>query len=98
MSQNKGVTVLIPSALKQFTENQESVVIGGQTVGDILRNLTERFTGLKNHIYDADGNLRNFVNVFVGDQDIRELQNLDTQIKDPVSESRYIKIYKIIPS
>lgn len=82
LSQNKGVVVLIPSALKQFTENQESIVIEGNTIGHVLNNLTEKFSELKKHLYDADGNLRNFVNVFIGDQEIKVLQNLDTKVKD----------------
>jgi adenylyltransferase/sulfurtransferase len=73
--------VLIPTPLRPFTSKQESVDIEGQTVGELLENLTARYAGLKPHLYTDDGRLRSFVNVYVNDEDIRYLERESTPIK-----------------
>jgi adenylyltransferase/sulfurtransferase len=74
-------TVLIPTPLRPFTSKQESVEIDGQTVGELLRNLTVQYSGLKPHLYTDDGRLRSFVNVYVNDEDIRYLERESTPVK-----------------
>jgi sulfur-carrier protein adenylyltransferase/sulfurtransferase len=74
--------ILIPTPLRPFTDKQESVELSGGTVGEILRQLTTRFDGLRKHLYTDDGKLRSFVNVYVNDEDIRYLQREQTPIKD----------------
>jgi molybdopterin/thiamine biosynthesis adenylyltransferase/rhodanese-related sulfurtransferase/molybdopterin converting factor small subunit len=74
--------ILIPTPLRPFTDKQESVELSGTTVGDILKQLTSRFEGLRKHLYTDDGKLRSFVNVYVNDEDIRYLQREQTPIKD----------------
>jgi sulfur-carrier protein adenylyltransferase/sulfurtransferase len=74
--------ILIPTPLRAFTDKQESVELSGGTVGEILKQLTTRFDGLKKHLYTDDGKLRSFVNVYVNDEDIRYLQKEQTPIKD----------------
>ena len=73
-------TIHIPTPLRPFTDKKESVEVSGATVGELLKDLTTRHDGLKKHLYTDDGRLRNFVNVYLNDEDIRYLQKEDTQI------------------
>ena len=74
------VTVEIPTALRQYANNQDAVQLEGSTVGDLLKNLAEEFPDLKKHLYDDKGKLRNFVNVYVNDDDIRYRDKEDTEV------------------
>ncbi len=74
--------VLIPTPLKQYTEYQEEVVMEGTTVGEVLINLIHCHPGLKNHLYSEEGKLRNFVNVYLNDEDVRYLSQGDTALKE----------------
>ena len=85
------VQILIPTPLRQFTNNLESVAVEGSSVGEALKNLCLKYSPLQKHLYSDDGKLRNFVNVYVNDEDIRYLQKEST----PISEK---DILSIIPS
>ena len=61
----------IPTPLRPFTDKKESVEVNGATVGELLKDLTTRYEGLRKHLYADDGRLRNFVNVYLNDEDIR---------------------------
>jgi molybdopterin converting factor small subunit len=74
--------VHIPPALRKFTQGQEEVTIEGGTVRDLLANLETSFPGIGERILDDKGAVRRFVNVFVAEEDIRFLENLDTAVKD----------------
>lgn len=74
--------VLIPTALKQYAQNQGSVELQGENVGEILTNLIETFPDIKKHLFSEDGKIRNFVNVYVNDDDIRYLEQNQTKLKD----------------
>ena len=74
-------TIHIPTPLRPFTDKKESVEVSGDTVGDLLRDLTTRYDGLRKHLYAEDGRLRNFVNVYLNDEDIRYLQKEQTPVK-----------------
>ena len=76
------ITVQIPTALKQYAGDQDAIELVGDTTGDILGNLTRQFPELKAHLYDDDGVLRNFVNVYLNDEDIRYLDREETAVKD----------------
>jgi sulfur-carrier protein len=76
------VTVLIPTPLRQYTGKQESVTVEAATVGEALQKLTAQYAELKRHLYNEDGKLRNFVNVYLGDEDIRFLQKDQTPLND----------------
>ena len=56
-------------------------VAEGQTVGELLRNMTAEYTALRNHLYNEDGKLRSFVNIYVNDDDIRYLEREQTLLK-----------------
>jgi adenylyltransferase/sulfurtransferase len=74
-------TIHIPTPLRPFTDKQESVEVSGATVGELLKDLTTRHDGLRKHLYAEDGRLRNFVNVYLNDEDIRYLQKEETPVK-----------------
>ena len=72
-------TIKIPSPLRAYTENQAVITVGGETIGAALDDLTSRYPELRQHLYEGD-QLRNFVNVFLGDEDVRFLDGMDTEI------------------
>ena len=65
--------ILIPTPLRQFAEKQDTVEADGATVGEVLAALTVRFPNLKKQLYNDEGKLRSFVNVYLNDDDIRYL-------------------------
>jgi len=71
----------IPTPLRPFTDKKESVEVSGTTVGELLADLTKRHEGLRKHLYTDQGKLRNFVNVYLNDEDIRYLQREQTPVK-----------------
>ena len=76
------VTVLIPTPLRQYTGKKESVVVEAKTVAEALQKLTAEYSDLRRHLFNDDGKLRNFVNVYLGDEDIRFLQKDQTPLND----------------
>jgi len=74
------VTVIIPSALRAYAEGQSQVVVEAATAGQALAQLALRHAGLKQHLFNEQGQLRSFINVFVRDEDIRHLQGADTPL------------------
>ncbi len=75
-------TVRIPTPLRKYTQGKEEVTAAGGTVGDIIADLEKNHPGIKERILDNDGAVRRFVNIFVREEDIRFLQNLETPVKD----------------
>jgi adenylyltransferase/sulfurtransferase len=74
-------TINIPTPLRPFTDKKEAVEVSGATVGELLSDLTTRYEGLRKHLYADNGKLRNFVNVYLNDEDIRYLQREATPVK-----------------
>jgi adenylyltransferase/sulfurtransferase len=72
--------ILIPTPLRQFAEKQDTVEAAGATVAEVLAALTTRFPDLKKQIYNDEGKLRSFVNVYLNDDDIRYLQKNETPV------------------
>jgi molybdopterin/thiamine biosynthesis adenylyltransferase/rhodanese-related sulfurtransferase/molybdopterin converting factor small subunit len=72
--------ILIPTPLRPYTDKQDAVDASGATVGELLADLTRRHAGLKPHLYNDQGKLRSFVNVYVNDEDIRYLQKEQTPV------------------
>jgi len=75
-------TVIIPTPLRKFTNNTARLNIKAGSVQDIVNDLSFNFPDLKKHLLDENGKIRSFVNVFVGDDDIRDLQNEHTSVKE----------------
>ena len=74
--------VLIPTPLRQFTGKQDAVTASGGTVGEVLAALTLQFPDLRKQIFNDEGKLRSFVNVYLNDEDIRYLKKDATAAKD----------------
>ena len=72
--------ILIPTPLRPYTDKKDAVEAEGQTVGELLANLTTRHAGLKAHMYNEQGKLRSFVNVYLNDEDIRYLEKEQTPV------------------
>ena len=75
-------TIIIPTPLRKFTNNTAKLQINGGTVAESITELTTNFPDLKKHLLDDKGQIRTFVNIFVGDQDIRDLQQENTVVKE----------------
>jgi molybdopterin/thiamine biosynthesis adenylyltransferase/rhodanese-related sulfurtransferase/molybdopterin converting factor small subunit len=74
------VTVQIPVPLRPFVGGQSEVAVEGATAGQALRALTERYPELRRQLFTEQGKLRNFINVFVGEDSIYDRQGLDTPV------------------
>ena len=75
------VTVKIPTQLRSVTEGDSEAEVEGGTVGEVLDGLYDRYDGLRDRIAE-DGDLRRFVNVYLGGEDIRFLDGLETEVED----------------
>src|SRR4051812_1356897 len=73
--------ILIPTALRQFTEQSDSVDVSGATVGEALQHLTTKYPNIKKNLYNDQGKLRSFVNVYVNDEDIRFMDKDETELE-----------------
>ncbi len=76
------VSIVIPTPLRQYAGGHKTVKVSGVTVGQALDALTTTHPDLKRHLYSEDGRLRSFVNVYLGDEDVRHLQHGETLLTD----------------
>lgn len=76
------VTVRVPTALRKLVAGAESVQAEGATVGAVIVHLRETHPDLARQLVGDDGKVRRFVNLFANDEDIRFLEDLDTQLED----------------
>lgn len=76
------IQVRIPTPLRRFTGGAEEVGVGGSTVGHVVDDLERQFPGIKERLCDGDGRVRRFVNIYLNGDDIRFLNNLETDVKD----------------
>lgn len=72
--------IKIPTPLRTYAGGQAIVTVAGGSVGEALADLVTQFPDLRTHLYNGD-ELRNFVNVFLGEEDIRFLDGLETEIE-----------------
>ena len=84
-------TIRIPTPLRAYTGGLKEVEVEGDTAGSVLESLAHRHPNIKPHLFDETGELRAYVNLFVNDEDIRNLQSHMT----PIAESDRLMI---IPS
>ena len=78
----------IPTPLRAYTNNLATVSVAGATVGEALESLLTTHEGLRKHLRDDSGKLRSFVNVYLGDEDIRFLDKEAT----PIAEGQELTI------
>lgn len=77
------VSILIPTALRQFTDNLSEVEVeNSETVNQALEALVTKYIDLKRHLFTEEGILRSFVNIYIGEEDIRQLNGVDTALKE----------------
>lgn len=76
------ITIHIPTPLRAYTDEQATASIEAATVSDALRTLVDRYPELESNLYTEDGTLRQFVNIYLGDEDIRHLDGPDTTLND----------------
>ena len=72
----------IPTPLRSYTNGQVEVTLSGSNVSEVMGQLVEKYPTLKPHLYNGDGQLRPFVNLFVGENNISDLQGLDTPLEN----------------
>lgn len=72
----------IPTPLRAYTNGQSEVNVTGSNISDALADLTTQYPALKPHLFNEGGDLRPFVNLFVGENNIKDLQGVDTPIRD----------------
>lgn len=72
--------ILIPTPLRQFADKKDSVEVSGATVGEALAALTTAHPDMKKNLFNDEGKLRSFVNVYVNDEDIRFLEKDKTAV------------------
>lgn len=76
------VKVIIPTPLRQYADKKESMEVQAKTVAEALGAITSQYGDLRKHLYNDEGKLRSFVNIYVGDEDIRFLQKEQTPLKE----------------
>jgi len=86
------IKILIPYALRSFTERNAEVEVNGKTAGEALNALTGLYPDIKTHLFADNNSLRDFINLFIEGKNINTLQGLDT----PVAENSEIMIIPAI--
>lgn len=76
------VTVLIPTTLRSFTNQNSEIELEGETVGAVIQALADEYPEIKKAIFDEEGVPRAFINVFVGEENIKKLDGYDTKVED----------------
>ena len=76
-----GVLIEIPSALKQYVNHQDEVEVDGSSVEEALYSLSTQFIELKPNLFDENGIVRNFINVYLNDDDIRYADGMNSVVK-----------------
>ena len=76
------VTVRIPTPIRQYTEQQSEVVLEGESVGEVLEGFKARFPEAGARFFSSSSKASRFINLYVNDEDIRFLKDLETPIND----------------
>jgi molybdopterin synthase sulfur carrier subunit len=76
------IKIRIPTPLRTLTNGQDVAEASGATVGAVLNDLSGKFAGMDKRLFKQPGELNRFVNVYVNDEDIRFLNNLETPVKE----------------
>lgn len=76
------IVVRIPTPLRRLTNGQDKVDVDGDSLGGVIDAMNEQYPGIRERICDDQGQLRNFVNVYINGEDVRFLQGLETATTD----------------
>ncbi len=74
--------IIIPTPLRKFTNNEGTIELSGKTVIEAVKSLGNKYPDIKVHLLDENGSLRNYLRIYVGDEDIKVLQNENTIVDD----------------
>jgi molybdopterin converting factor small subunit len=85
------ILLKIPTPLRSYTQGQNEIPVRGDTVADAVQDLVSQHPSLRTHLFNGNGELRPFVNLFLNDENIRDLQGMQT----PLAEG---DLLKLIPS
>ena len=72
----------IPTPLRTYADGQSEVIVNGRTAGEALNDLTDQYPALRPHLFNDERQLRPFVNLFINEENIRDLQGPDTPIQE----------------
>lgn len=72
----------IPTPLRSYTNGQVEVTVGGRNVAEAMEQLVGRYPALRPHLYNGDGRLRPFVNIFIGENNVKDMQGMETPMDD----------------
>ena len=74
--------ILIPTPLRKFASNQSTIEVSQTTVGDSIKELAEKHPDLKKHLIDEGGDIRSFIRIYLGDDDIKALNGTETEVAE----------------
>ncbi|MDK2061910.1 MoaD/ThiS family protein [Aliarcobacter butzleri] len=74
--------VYIPRTLRLFTNSDFEIILGGEKISDVVSNLVGKYQDLENYIFTNEGRLKSFVNIYLNEEDIKRLDNLETKVYD----------------
>ena len=72
----------IPTPLRSYTNGQAEITVKGGNVAEAMQDLVTQYPTLKPHLYSAEGRLRPFVNLFLGENNVNDLQGLETPLDE----------------
>lgn len=75
-------TIRIPTPLRTYTNGDKEVQVPGNTVGEVLDNFTAEYPELRSHLFNGHGELRAFVNLFLYEENVRDLQGVETTLQE----------------
>ncbi len=75
-------TIRIPTPLRSYTSGQSEVPVSGGTVADAMQDLVSQFPTLRPHLFNGEAQLRPFVNLFINEENIKDLQGLETPLTE----------------
>ncbi len=84
-------TLRVPTLLKYYLNGQTAVTVSGQTVAEALADLTRQYPAIQPHLFDSSGKVRRHINLFVNAENIRDLNGLETAVKEN-------DVIKVLPS
>ena len=75
-------TLKVPAPLRSYTGGKNEVPVRGATVGEAISDLVDSYPSLKPHLFNGSGDLRPFVNLFLADENVKDLQGMDTPLQE----------------
>ena len=76
------IRVLVPTPIRPYVGGTSSVEVVGRNVGEAMADLVRRHEGVRKHLFDGNGSVRSFVNLYVNDEDVRHLAKMETELRD----------------